>query len=1016
MSEKGLTAKALNNRVIVLAIAIVLFVFGIYTYTILPRQEYPIVEAPIVIISVVYPGASAEDIENLVTPEVEDVIMKTTGFSTVKTVCSENLATFTVLFDLDLPVDDLHDSIESLRSDVLALKDSGLPDGVTDVYYSTDVDSTSGLILAIHSTERSNEELEQRTNELKNELRKIEGVKTVKVAGNYTNQIEVIVDHNKLNNINLTLSELQSIISYQNSLIPLGTIDFEDDKLQIKSSGNLENLQEIRDLIVNIDENGLITKLSDIATVDYGVQEDTKVFSSSGEPSVILDLYYEDSINITKVENEVQKAISEFQETLPKDIYVDVMINLADDVESSVNNFTISLLQSISIVIIVVMIGMSFKNAIIVAVAIPLSISIPFLGMSIMNIEIQFVSLAALIIALGMLVDNAIVVCDNIQVYLNKGYERKEACIIGTKTVAFPVLTSTLTTVTMFSAFYFLPGTMFKFSMSLPTVVIIALISSYIVSLVITPIMCFYFMKITQEDKEEKGLLGKIRNVVMLILDKAFDHKKLTLAITFLALGITVFTLLSTTMSFMPKSEKPLVDIKVYADTTTDIRKTEKIISSIEEVLDETEEVEFYLSSVGGSVPKYDFSSTPVPDSVDLGSLIVRIDLSNSEKTKSEFVELLQNEIDEKIGGNIVVTELNVVSNPHGEAVQIRLTGDNITNLNYYGEDIANKLENIEGTRNVEVTSSDQAYTYYLEYKEDVLNSNGLTKSEVANEINIALMGRTATTHREDTLEYPIVVKTDISTMEELNTLKVKSSQTNGKYAINQLANLSLINSYEVINKYNGENTVVITAIPKDGYSAINIQNQLKAQIDDMNISEEIDVIYEGDALTMFDALESLAVGGIIGMILILLILYLQFKSFKSTLIVVSSIPFCLVGATLGIHLFDASLDFYTILGIVSLIGVVVNNAIVLVDYIENENKVSDIDIACKDAVKARFRPVLLSTTTSVLGMVPLAIGGNVLFKGLAVSFMAGLTVSTCFTFIVIPLIYSMANKKQIIE
>ncbi len=1015
MNDKFITRGAIKNRVLMLVMAVILFVYGIYTYIILPKQEYPVVDSPAVIITVVYPGASAEEIENLVTTKIEDAVMKANGFDKIETVCTENVSQSTVFFGLDLDTDILNSSINNLREDIFALEGTVLPDGVSNIYFSTDVTDTSGMIISMTSSERSNGELVQRMNELKDQLRHVSGVKNVKVEGGFDNQIEVLVDYNKLNNLSITLTEITQIIDYNNSLIPIGDIEYSNDKIKIKSDSNISSVDEIGNIIININEDGIITKLKDIAEISLSTDDNQKTYFFNGESAVILDLYYKTGIDITKTEKEIQKVINKFEETLPSDIDLNIAINLADDVRNSVSSFTINLIQSVLIVLVVVMIGMSFKNGIIVAVAIPLSISIPFIGMQLFGLEIQFVSLAALIIALGMLVDNAIVVCDSIQLYLNRGMERVDACVKGTKIVAFPVLTSTLTTVVMFAIFLGLPGTMLKFSISLPLVVITALVASYAVSMLITPIMCFYFMKVEENHEEKDSLINKLRNILMNMVDHAFKHKTITMAIAVAALVAAVVGMLNTSMTFMPKSEKLIVDIKVESGTNTDIRKTKEMVERVTEIVAEQPETEFYLTTIGGVAPKYDFSSMPKADNLNLGGLVVRVDMSDSKQTKSEFVENLQNTLNTEVGGDITVTELAVVNSPGTEQIQVRLTGKDIEVLNQYGEEIGAMLTDIEGARNVRVTDQIGNYTYFADYREDTLNSYGITKIEVSNELNIAIMGRESTVYRENTLEYPVVIKSNIDSIPSLENYKVKSSATNEKYAINQIADIYLKENVDKIARFNGERTVVISAIPLNGYSALDIQSELKRKVEKMGLTD-VTVIYEGDNATMMDAIEKIASGAIIGVIVILIILYIQFKSFKTAFIILASIPFCLIGAILGIHLFNAAFDFYTILGIVSLIGVVVNNAIVLVDFIENERQDMDLDSACKEAVKARFRPVMLSTTTSVLGMIPLAIGGSILFRGLAIAFMCGLTVSMCFTFIVIPIIYSVACKEKTVE
>jgi multidrug efflux pump subunit AcrB len=300
--------------------------------------------------------------------------------------------------------------------------------------------------------------------------------------------------------------------------------------------------------------------------------------------------------------------------------------------------------------------------------------------------------------------------------------------------------------------------------------------------------------------------------------------------------------------------------------------------------------------------------------------------------------------------------------------------------------------------------------------KNDKLNSNGLTKAEVQNEMNIALMGRTVTNYRKNGKEYPVVLKTDADDLSDLKQLKTKSSVTGGKYTLSQVADVGIKEDYTSISRYNGIRCTTVTANPASGKSAVEVQKRLKEYLETLPKDElsGITIDYEGDMDMMDEIMTALLTGAAIGTFVIVMILFLQFYSIRKTIIILTTVPFGLIGSSFGLRLCNQNLSMFAMLGIISLIGVVVNNAIVLVDYMDNELKQGvDIDTACKTAVDKRFRPIILSTSTSVLGLIPLILSGNVLFTGMSIAFMFGLTTSLFFTLIVIPVLYSMLMKKR---
>ncbi len=1008
MEKKGIIYNLIMKRKAALAIVVILFILGGICFQITPKQQYPIIELPMVIITTVYPGASPSDMEELVTSKIEDECLEAEGFDNVKSDSYNGISVVKVAFSRELSETELQDKMDKLRVKINALKDNELPSGVTSLTYNDNAFETCGLILSFTGENKSNEELTQRAESLKDKISGTDGVIRTEVEGELEQQVKITVDSSKLSHTPVSLAELASIIGYQNSTIPVGTIEFDNNEMYIKSSGKLESIDEIKDIIININKDtGAVVKLRDVADVEMSYNEDSKKYNYNGENAVVLSVFFDDNDNILSTGQNVLDIVNEYKETIPDDIQINNIVYLADDVNSSINDFIVNLIESVLIVLLVVMIGMSIINGSIVAFVIPLTIFLTFIAMVAFDIDVQFVSLASLIIALGMLVDNAIVVSDAIQVRIDNGEEKLSACVNGTKEVALPVFSSMLTTVAIFCVFYVLPGTMRRFVFSLPTIVIAALVFSYLVSMLITPIMCYMLMKKSKVKKQRKQL---VRGFFSSLLHIGLKFRIITLIISVACICSSVFFLSHLDLELVPNSDKMLLDINVETDNLYDIRKTEKAVSEISEILKNDENVEYYLSAVGGRVPKYDFTSLPSTDSTNTGSFVVKIkDLGDT--SKGVYCQELENKIKKVVTDRVTVKEIGIIPKS-SELVQFDICGDDMETINNAAIQAEQWLKENPDAKNVFADTKTKSYNYYVDIKNDSLNSSGLTKSEVLNELNIAMMGRTVTNYRKDSKEYPIVLKTESNDIDSLKNIQIKSSTTSGKYKLSQVANINYISDYSKISRYNGQKCITVSALPKTGKSAVEIQNSIKNRLEEANL-QGTSIVYEGDSDMFEQVISSLSVGALLGSLAIFLILYLQFYSVSRSIIIFVTIPFALIGSSIGLYCFGENLSMFAILGIISLIGVVVNNAIVLVDYMDTElaKGVSSME-ACKTAVDKRFRPIILSTSTTILGLIPLAISGNVIFRGLAIAFMCGLSTSLFFTLIVIPVIYSLLVKK----
>lgn len=748
--------------------------------------------------------------------------------------------------------------------------------------------------------------------------------------------------------------------------------------------------------------------------MDY--DDDSTEYTYNKKPTVFVAVHFSEGINVLDVEDVVSAKVDEYKETLPKDIGFNVIVNNPDEVEESVNNFVVNLIESIVIVLAVVFIGMSLKNAVIVSVVIPLSIFICFVCMKMLKIDVEFVSLAALITSLGMLVDNAIVISDAIQVRIDNGESNESACINGVKEVAIPVLASLLTTIAMFSIFLYFPGVMGQFMFSLPAIIIITLIASYVLSLTVTPVLCYVFLKKSKEQKQNDEK-GKIVQAFDRVNHKVMQHKVPVLIVMTVMVLVSLFVLKNFSKQMMPYSVKQIVDIDIETSNLNDIRKSKQAVADVENILDKQPEVQGYLSAAGGNIPKYDFAIIPSADATNKGNIMVMIDMSKSKRfkgssAKADFVEYLQTEMNNNITNARTVCKELAVTPQKSKPVQLTITGDDISKLNDKALEIENIMKDMEGMRSIYCDTKYKAYSYYADMKDEDLKALGLTKSAIQGELNIALSGKEATVFRKDSMEYPVYIKSDIDNKDKIENFMVKSSVTGKKHMVKQVADIDVKEDYNVITTYNGRRSVTINAYPEVGYSAIDLENDLIKKVKDIDLGDDVEIEWQGDVDIFSDIKSSLGTGGAFAVCAIILIIYIQFGSAKQTFIVCCSMPFALTGGVIGLKILGEQLSIFSIIGIASLLGVVVNNAIVLVDYINGARAEGlSVDEACKKAVGMRFRPIVLSSGTTILGLLPLAISGGIIFRGMSVAFMCGLLGCTVFTLIIIPMIFSMMYK-----
>ncbi|SET42497.1 Multidrug efflux pump subunit AcrB [Natronincola peptidivorans] len=1005
--KKGIIYHVIKERRVTLFAAVVLMLLGLYNYYVMPKEEAPKIELPAAMVTAVYPGASPENMESMVTKKIEDKIAEMDGYDYSVSFSKNSIST--VIFELSYGADvdkawrDLRDKMNDLQNE--------LPEGCEIVDINTDLLKTAGIMISMSGDNYSYEELEYYAEEVERKLSRIEGIEGFDIEGEQKKEIKVEVDINRLNHHGLSLEDITNMIRGQNLEIPVGSIDDGSMKINVNVEGSYHSIKDIENTIISLSrETGEVLRLKDIAAVYEGMEEANFKIKHNGRNAVLLAGYFKEDENIVLIGREVERRIEAIKKEMPEDLFFNEVLYQPRDVRASINNFIGNLLFGMLLVVVIIFLSLGIRNAVIVSTAIPLTILLTFSSMNLLGIKLHQVSITALIIALGMLVDNAIVIIDSIQTRLDEGLERMTACVEGAKEVAAPVLTSTLTTVGAFIPLALIKSPVGEYIISLPQIIMLSLTFSYLVALLVTPTLAFVFLKESKNTKQ----IPSVKKVFQGLLEFGLTHRKRTLAFTFIFVLFSFFIASRLGLQFFPKADKDIIYINITAEQSSDLSRTEAIVDEVSNILSHQPEVLQYTTAIGNGLPKFWDTMMISTQSPDFAQMLVKLDLKNGKRFRSntEFVNHIQELFDGTIAaGTATAFELEQ-GEPVGAPITIRVSGDNFERLGAAADLLSEELSDIHGTMNVRDNFPNRMYEFSIVVDSDKGSSLGISHYDILKEVSIALRGERATVFRQLGIEYDIVVKSNITTKEELENLAIKSLLTDQKVLLKQVARVELQHQVPIITKYDREFTVTVLSDLRPGGNSAVIENELRNRMMHLQL-DDVEIIFDGEQESINRNFGEVGILSIFAVMAIFIILLIQFKSFIQPFIILLTIPLSAVGAILGLFLSRQPLSFTGLLGIVSLFGIVVNNAIVLIDFINRERvKGKTVVNACIDAVDQRFRPIMLTTTTTGIGLMPLIFLGSDLFTPMAIAIVSGLVISTFLTLVLIPVVYSMIEEK----
>lgn len=1029
---KSIAKLSIKYSVLINMLTIAILIFGLYTMVSLPRESNPAVDFGSVIIFANYPGVSPAEMENLVISKIETALSGLDGLTKMESEAEEGRVTIRLDFETSKDPDEAFDEVSREMNKV-----TDLPSDMDDpTIMKINMREVNPIGQVVFGGDYDAGTLLNIAERLEDGLLAIDYVSKVDIVGTRDKQIWVDADQTKLDAYGISLSDLSSALQGRNLNLPGGTSRFGKIEFLVRTLGEFESVDEISSMIVRSDANGRSILVGEVATVRDTLEKAQTIAKLNGENSVSVYIYKKGDGNIIKVMQDVRNYVDEMRASI-LGLQIDVRNDGSEDVRNGISALGSSAFKGILLVFLALLIFLGWKNALFAAFGIPLSLFIAFIMMPVFDITLNNLTIFALIIVVGMVVDNAVVVIENIHRLREKGISHKEAIVQGVDQVISPVFSSTLTTVSAFMPLLLMTGMMGKFLYLFPIVVSVALLGSWFQSMAILPnnIHQFGGSASSRHDRTTrmiKPLTDRYRKILTWVL----KHRYIAIGSVFAMLTGSLMVLGSGAIpfEFFPTSPSQTLQLQLETPIGTTLEETERVVGQIEDfilTMDEKEDIEFVIGNVGafGDQGRRVISSNNAQINIDL------VELKEMRYSHDKIRNSIRQYLDKLPGLYTYKFVQGMEGLQMGQDIVIRIKGDNIDKLTTISETMINNLKQIPGVTDIEDSFSTGKMEVRIRPNQQKLSMYGLTVAQIASTIRTASAGTEVSKYRGTGLdEYPLIVKLQDKYTQDLETLKDLKirSNTGELIAIRDLAEFEFASSYSSISHHNEKRVATVsgttTTYDVNGRPKKRTTQEVldilfgnkRLGIDGMMSNFEqrypgYTVEFGGIQEEQSKSYASLARGFILALLAVFTILASQFRSYVQPMVVMMTIPFAFIGVILGLLVTGLSFGLTTLISVVALSGVVVNNAIILIDFINSErDRGTEKWHAIIESGAVRLRPILLTTATTVVGMLPLVFSTDKSaqsWRPLAVSFTFGLLFASILTLFVIPVIYSMVDS-----
>lgn len=1005
---RNLTEVSLKNRALVWYFIMVTAIGGIFFYFKLGRMEDPNFTINQMVVTAAWPGASADQMEQQVTDKLESKFRDIPG---VKEITSNTRAGTSVVYvtlrdDVDRStIRDTWRDVRGFGNDV----QSELPSGVYGPYYNDRFDDVFGSVYAITGDGYSMEELRQAAEKIRRQLATIDKVQKVKLLGVQTEKVYVEIESAKLAELGISPTVLANALNSQNEMTPSGMIETSTDNVYLRYSGIFDDENAVKN--TPIQANGKTFYLGDIATVErrYAEPGDTAMYYN-GQPAVGIAVSMEDGGNIITLGNELKTAMTSIQSEMTAGLEIHQVSDQPKVVEESIDDFVSTLREAVIIVLAVSFLSLGLRTGMVVAGCIPLVLAAVFCGMYIFGIDLHKVSLGALIISLGLLVDDAIIAVEQMSVQLERGHSRFDAACHAFRATAKPMLTGTLITCAGFIPVSFSKGMAAEFCSSLFPVIGMALVISWIVSVMIAPLFGYYLIKPAAKADEGEMYQSRFYLAFRGLLNWFLEHRKIVLATTagLFALSIAMMGMIK--QEFFPPSIRPEIIIDMELPEGSSLKASGQAASRFAQFLDEnSEEIENYTYYVGEGAPRFVLTVDPKLPTDNLSQfVIVAKDADNRDALTAKLRDYLAENIPE------VKTNISVIQTgpPAPYPIMLLVSGYDKDKVRDIASQVADRVAQDPNNTDINMDWNEKSKVLHLEFDQAKLRALGLSPQAVAQTVYTEVSGASAAQlySGDRTIDIQLrLADTDRQDLSQIKNLPVYSA--GGYVPLEQLAKISYEAENSLIKRKNMQPTITVQANIKEGTANDATQKAYDAVKD---IRDELPFGYKitvgGSLEDSEDSMKYLLIPIPAMIFIIMTLLMFQLRNGKDMILTLLTAPLGLIGVVAGMLLLNQAMGFVAILGVMALSGMIIRNSVILIDQIQKHIEAGETPRdAIVDSAVLRFRPIMLTAAAAILGMLPLMTSS---FWGpMAVAIASGLLIATILTLLVLPVMYAVTYK-----
>ncbi|MDE3740931.1 efflux RND transporter permease subunit [Maribacter polysaccharolyticus] len=1012
---------AMKYREVTIVFTLLLMAFGLYAVFTMPRSEDPEITVRKGLVVAAYPGADELQVEQQLTEKIEQYLFSFEEVKKDETISDTKAGQVVITVELNENVKDTDRFWATLQNGLNTTfrMNYTLPNGIVGPIVNSNFGDVVAQMITVSAPGRSYAEIETYLDKLEDGLKTIDETSKINRYGEQKEQIYVTLNNGKLKQYGVDISNIAQIIQTQNATGHAGEIQLQSATANVFTKNQYKSATDLGNQIIYSEPNGKTLRLKDLATIERRYEEEDSYIQVDKQRVTMLAIEMQPGNNIVKFGEKVDRKIEEVKHYLPEDVQIKTIVNQPEVVKESINHFMLEFIIAISAVIIVVILLLPFRVALVSALACPIAIIITFGILNMIGIEIHQVSLAALIIVLGMVVDNAIVVVDNYIEKLDEGIDRWTSAWQAATQLMVPIFTATLAIIFAFLPLaIFLNGLAKEFIQSLPIAVAIALFTSFLVAILLTPYMCYVAIKKGLKHKVSErppklSLLDRLQMKFNNWLDYSFRYPKITLAIGVASIILAFIIAGNTEQELFPTAERNQFNLEVWLPNGYPLEETEKVVNGIEDEIKNDERIVSIASFVGTSSPRFHSTYAPeVPRENFAQIFITTIGNEETDELAHEYLKKFEGYVPD---GYVRIRQLALKESP--APIEVRIVGENMNDQKKVADQVAHILENAAGTNWIRTTYQDDYFGIKVNLDDNKANRVGVTNAMVSQTLGAGLSGYPVSTLYEGDKPIAIVLRLDAENRNDIDDLGEVGIPTvyGTKVPLKEIATISPEWHTGVIARRNGLRTLTVRTETQMGIMAATILDKVKPTIDNLELPEGITLNYGGEYESSAETMPPMATSLAVSLILIFLVLMFQFKNFTRVLIVLATFPLSLLGAFLGLKLTGNPFGFTAFMGIVSLIGIVVRNGIILVDYADELAIDHNYSIkgAAKAAGKRRMRPIFLTSAAAAVGVVPMIVGKSPLWAPLGSVLAVGLIISMVLTLFIVPILYYKFAKKE---